>query len=127
MVHQLQLDRPSHALGNFLRPRDRCFGKQDGDLLASIARADVFGPDTAHEDRGDGLQHLVPCLVSIGIVHRLEVIDVGDDERGWCSVLEGFADDARQLLVEVSAIGETCQWIGAGDAPLLFDLPRRLQ
>src|SRR5512143_3758662 len=52
-------------------------GHDERELLAAVARDDVGRARLALEDARDLLQDAVPHGVSVGVVHGLEVIDVG--------------------------------------------------
>src|SRR5262249_55908830 len=71
-------------------------GKCDDELLASVTRHQVGGPDGLAKLLGDALQRTVPFQVSVLIVVTLELVDVedGDAEVRPCDV------GALQLLLD---------------------------
>ena len=94
-------------------------GGEDGELVAAEARDQVVGSQRARERLGDGDEHPVADRVSVPVVDRLEVVDVGhrDDEAGAVRP-QPFA--ARAL--EGAAVGDVGQRIDGGFAAGVVEL-----
>ena len=56
-------------------------GQHEQELLATPAHGGLAGHDAVAHDAGDGAQHGVAGGVAVVIVDRLEVVDVGHDDR----------------------------------------------
>jgi hypothetical protein len=78
----------------------------------------------ALEETGQLLQHAVPGLVAVAVVHRLEAVEVGDEQGGRSAVPALERDGAGQLAHEAAPVGKAGQRILVGqrlegDRPLL--------
>ena len=56
-------------------------GHDDGELLAAVAGHEVGGAGLRCQDARHAPQHQVAHRVAVGVVHRLEVVDVAEDDR----------------------------------------------
>ena len=54
---------------------------QDGELLAAVAGEDVLVADRLEHEAGELGQHAVAAQVAVGVVDRLEVVEV-EEEQG---------------------------------------------
>ena len=54
---------------------------------------------------GHGAKHLITGEVTVGVVYRLEVVYVDEQDRQWCAVAPGRGDVARERLFDVAAVG----------------------
>src|SRR4029453_6480963 len=81
------------ALG-FLRPAP---GKHDDELVAGVARAHVVWPDRRAQHLGDLAQRAVADVMAVGIVDRLELVDVHHDERDLASEPFGTRKLPREM------------------------------
>ena len=72
----------AQCLGNRFRVPSARFRKQYGEFLAAITRNEVAGPfQTGFERARDALDAFVAGRMAIGVVERLELVDV-DEEQG---------------------------------------------
>ena len=68
-------------LGNVERAGAVGVGQQDGELLAAEAPDEVASANGARRDRPDGREDVVPLAVAIGVVDRLEAVEVEYHQR----------------------------------------------
>ena len=96
---------------------------QDGrELLAAIAARVVLVAQRATQGGCDRLQHPVALVVAVGVVEFLEVVDVEHQHRQRQVVAARTVEFALQRLVEVTAVEQRGQAVGAGQAPqFLFE------
>ena len=89
-------------------------GEDHGELLAAGAADDVARPHVAFEDVAEGDQDLVADRVAVDVVDALEVVDVEQDEADRGVVARGARQLGGEALVEVAAVEEAGQLVGAG-------------
>src|SRR5262245_19425672 len=89
--------------------RDRIRVRQsDHDLVPSKARGYVAGPDQAPDHATDLCDRARADEVTVAVDHRLEVVEVEDDERDRAAA----GEQPHEAPVEVTRVAETRQVIG---------------
>ena len=106
-AEQLQHPLGDPARFGFVRPRQ----DQHQFVAAVIAVHDVGVPHAGPRQRGAFLQHLVADHVAIGIVHRLEMVDVDDEQADGERLVLALLPNPVQFLVEGAAIQQARQRI----------------
>ena len=91
--------------------------EQDAELLAPVPVDHVLGPDVQGEDAGHGLEELIPRRVSVGVVDRLEVVDVDHRERDRSSGPEPALERPREVVVQTSTVREPGQVVDVRQLP----------
>lgn len=101
-----------------------CLRKDERELLPPVSACEVGGLPAASLQRGgDPLQARVTGLMAIGIVERLEEVDVAQEQADGIVAAPGTAQLALQSLVEFTAVGQSRETIlAAGSLPV--PLPR---
>jgi hypothetical protein len=75
-------------------------GHQHGELLSAQTAEQVAVPDLSAENLGGPAEHLVSGMVSEGVVHPLEMVDVQHHHRQRLPVAPGPGELPLRLLVE---------------------------
>src|SRR5918992_4256322 len=109
---------PLHFFTHTLGKRHSCVqhraGQQEHELLAPIAADAVDLARLALENLRQLLEHGVAGLVAVGVVHTLELVQVGHDARdGLVQPLPVFPHLAQPLL-DVPPVVEARQAVGLG-------------
>ena len=73
-----------------------------------------------------GLEHLVACGMSEGVVDRLQAIDVEHDERAAGTIAFDVGDRAIELALEAAPVRNAQQEVGIGGGLKFLDLRLRL-
>src|SRR5205807_136321 len=89
-------------------------GKQDEELLATVAVDRVGGANRATDRRRDGLEDLVAGEMAIVVVEALEEVDVAHRDAPTAPVGPGFP--GREILAQPKPIAEPGEWVPAGIA-----------
>src|SRR4051812_22684298 len=98
------LDGLAHALGGQLRALQIGLGQDHGHFLAAVARGLVDVARQLSQHARDLAQDDVSLLVAVGVVDRLEVVDVEHDQRDRLVEAAGTLDLARERVVEVAQV-----------------------
>ena len=93
--------------------------QDDGELLAAVTRDNIHFAHFAAEHFGHAPQHFVARLMPVPIVERLEVIDIGHDEREGASLAAELgtrwassSSNARRFKSIVSAsVRASAAWV----------------
>ena len=115
MRHPFRDDGLTDALGagEGLRLGRRCEDQREF-LAADPAGETARGAGLVHQGGGDGLQHPVARQVTVQIVVALEPVGIEQQQRH--GVRPGFCAARRQSLVELPAVRQSRQGIGAREA-----------
>ena len=89
-------------------------GQNDGELLAAGAGREIDRADGVADDRREGPQHVVAELMPVAVVDRLEVVEVGDQERETASEPKQTAHLVLERLLEAPTVGELREVVGDG-------------
>src|SRR3990170_5920684 len=81
-------------------------GEDDGELVAAEAGGDVGGATVLAEGAPDDLQHVVAGEVAGGVVHRLEAVEVDEQQAEGAAVPATAGDLLLEGLVEVARVPE---------------------
>ena len=90
----------------------RAVGEHDDELVAGVAHAQVVGAQRALQRRRDLAQRVVADVVAVGVVDRLEPVDVHDDERHLALQALGARQLAREVHEHRAAVRQRRQRIG---------------
>ena len=81
--------RAAHPLGRAARVCEPRAGQHDGEFLTAVASSEVELSDRACQGLRDCANDVIARLVTVAVVHGLEVVDVRDHERDARPVLAG--------------------------------------
>ena len=112
---RLLLDRPADALRRPQRLAGAPLGEVGQELLAAVARRDIVRPDRLADEPADLGQHVAPHEMTVGVVHRLEMVQVHHQHGEGQSVFAA----ALQLQIEGQVerfLGEEPGELVVGDA-----------
>src|SRR5581483_4958396 len=87
-------------------------GKHDNELVASDPGSEIAGAQPLLNRSGDGLQGSIATLVSVGVVDRLEVVQVEQQERERFAVAVGSGDLPLELAAKVPSVGKASEIVG---------------
>ena len=87
-------------------------GQHDSEFLASVTAREVQLANGLGQGLSDTSQNVVARLVAVGVVDRLEVVDVGDHEGDVRAEPPGVVDFDVEALVERATVGEIRQAVG---------------
>ncbi len=80
MTEGIGLDRFAQTLGDGIGEGDVGIGHDDHEFLAAIAAGQIDAAHIGRNPAGEFAQHLVADVVAMGVVDRLEEVDVHDQE-----------------------------------------------
>ena len=105
------MQRRLHHLHDLLGHPQHVVGLDDvsqdyGELVTGIARHRIRGTDAAAQALGDHAQHLVARRMPVGIVDRLESIQIDEQHREALAGAMRFANDGVEAIVEKQPIGQ---------------------
>lgn len=83
-------------------------------LFTTVAAGKISATHGTADALGKFAQHIITAFVTVGIVDRLEVVDIGDQHRQRSSATVGTIHQRRQMGVEVAAVVEPGQSVGDG-------------
>ena len=112
MVDLERLDLGPHALGEVHRAVEVGAGQHHGQLLAAVAGGLVDLAGRLLEDPGHLAQHDVALLVAVGVVDRLEVVEVDHHQAELLPEALGALDLGLEDLVEPAAVEEAGELVG---------------
>jgi hypothetical protein len=98
--------------------------QDDGELVAADAVAAVRRPLGRADRRGEALQALVAGLVALGVVRRLELVDVEEREGERLAGAPDALELAREVLLERAVVAQPGERVGHGDVRQALDLGR---
>lgn len=73
--------RLANALGDAAGALGVGVGQEHGELLATVAGDKIDIAEVPLDDACDGLEHVVSCLMAVGVVNALEMIEVKNQQR----------------------------------------------
>ena len=116
----LESGRPAPAArGAWPRPPRASIRQDDDELVARVAHAQVVRPQRALQRVGDLAQRAIADVVAVGVVDRLELVDVHDDQRHlalrgarratssrarWANIDRRFGSDVSGSVSESSCV-----------------------
>src|SRR5581483_7521673 len=74
--------------------------------------SEIAGAQPLLNRSGDGLQGSIATLVSVGVVDRLEVVQVEQQERERFAVAVGSGDLPLELAAKVPSVGKASEIVG---------------
>ena len=116
-------DRAGKTIGHVGAGRGRVTDDHDHELVTCEPGEEILRAQCAGTSGGDDLEHLVPGRVPELVVDRLEVVDVGHDDRHRFVVGVRGGDEPRRHLEELAAVGKPGERIGVSEAAELRDEP----
>src|SRR5687768_16508801 len=124
----LRAEQRPQPLGDLSSADQVGLWKEDRHLLATIARAEVdVRPKRAAEEARGVAQDRVTGVVAMLVVHPLEVIEIGEQERNRTLESVALGQQRGQALVEGAAVRESGQRIPTREIVLTGELLRRSQ
>ncbi len=111
-----RLDELADLLGELHRVVVIDLGQHDRELLAAVAREDVFAPDASLDHRGEVLEHVVTGEVAEAVVDAFEAIDVEHDQRQVAAIAQRAPDLSLERLDEVAAVEHLREPVDRGEA-----------
>ena len=87
-------------------------GHHHHEFLAAIAAGQIDAAHIGGDAAGEFLQHLVADVMAMGVVDRLEIIDVHDHESQRLAVLLGVGDQIVQMPAHIAAIVQAGELVG---------------
>ena len=96
----------AQALGELERAPRAGVGQDDRELVAAHPVGDVRAASGGPDRLGQGLQALVAGLVAVGVVDRLEVVEVEQDQRQRHPGAAHALQLARDVLVEGAVVAQ---------------------
>ena len=97
------------------RALDRCFGQDDRELVSADAADDIGAAEVAVQRPRDRDERPIAGGMTVGVVHRLEVVDVDDDQAQRAPGPDRAVDLDRELFVERSMVETTREAVGIGE------------
>src|SRR5690606_5244136 len=116
----LRLDQLADLLCKELRAVEPDFGKDDRELLATVATHDVDLARVFCDQVGHPTQDVVTGTMTEGVVRLLEVVDVEDEQRQRPFVTTRPAQLALEGLHEVAAVVDLREAIDRAEPESLF-------
>ena len=107
-------DGPPDALAHLFGNRQVGTGQHHHEFLAARSAGQVDAPYRAADAPCHLLQHAVARVVAIGVVDRLEEVDVERQQRQALAAIRRLFDQLQQLGFEVAAVVEAGERVGDG-------------
>ena len=104
----------AQAVGAFRRGKVVGAVEPQSEFVAAQPGDEIGRPDGVAQERRGALQHFVARLVSELVVHRLEAIEVGVEQRARLILAIQPIDVTNQLLEERAPVQQSGQRVGAG-------------
>ncbi len=116
-----------HRQPQFLRALPRRLtggvGKDQEELLTAVAAGEVPAPKACAEEGPYGAQELVSGRVPMGVVERLEVVDVQHDDSNGLSAPLGPLELHQKSLLHVAAVEKLGEGIVDGEGTQIASEP----
>ena len=103
-----RLQLPALGVGRLAR----AVGQHDDELVARVPHAQVVGAQRALERARNLAQRVVADVVAVGVVDRLEPVDVHHDDRDFALEALGACEFARQVHEHRAPVRQARQRIG---------------
>src|SRR5207244_4388302 len=116
-------NRLTKALSELQGALCRRLRKQNHDLLATVASAQVDRANGVGQHLRNVLERGVAPFVTIAIIDLFEMIEVEQNQRASSTESVRLSGDATELFIEVASVRETGQHIGARALAHLLDFP----
>ena len=107
--HRPGRERAPEAVGKLMGAVEIGLREEHRELLAAVACGEVDLADGRAEDVRERLQHVVAGLMAVAVVHLLEVVQVGQDQRQAAAEALRAGDLGLERLLEVAPIGKLGQ------------------
>src|SRR4051812_3342051 len=107
-------ERALDVLDDRRRRAPRSLDRQHGELVAAQARDRVLGPDPPSQSVGAGDQQPVAGVVPLGVVDRLEPVEVDDDDDGIEAVALAAPVLGPQALIPAATVQAARQHVACG-------------
>ncbi len=121
LKHELvRCDAFPQGLGELLCSLERCFWKDEGELLAPIAGEDFVFANAVSHDARQLSQDVVARQVSVAVVDGLEMIDVEHERAKIPFMAAGSHDVSFECFLEITLIVDLCETINDGHSVDLF-------
>ena len=127
------VDRRTEGLGDAGRERERVLRIRfvhDHELVASVAGDDIGTAQVPAQPVRGLTQHHISRVVTVAVVHGLEVVEVEERQRERIAGAFGAPEGLLEQLVEEPAVGQTGERIATGrirqsglDGAQLGDVP----
>src|SRR5690606_11779795 len=78
--------------------------RHDGELFAPKARYDVMITSKIFQALGDGSQHFVSDVMSVGVVHLLEMVEIQYHQPDWLADAPEVVEVFPQRVIKVAAV-----------------------
>ena len=91
-----QVDGCTDAFGDSRSDADVGIAQQDAEFLATNAPDRIAAAHDGTQFLGDELDRFVAGIVSVGVVDRLEMVGIDDEQGGAASVLDASVEKARR-------------------------------
>ena len=102
----------AELVGQDGRVFDAGLGQQDHELLAAVSADPVGRAEVPPEARRDALEDRVAGLVAVGVVDRLEVVDVGERDRQGSPVADRPFDLGEEGADDRGPVRDAGQAVG---------------
>ena len=112
-------DRQSQLLGRLVSAVLVGVRQQHGELFAAETAEQVGAAQLVADQLRHRRQHLVAGGMAIGVVDRLEVVEVEGDATEGAAVPAGEGDELARFVLEGAAARDPGQRVGRGETPQL--------